>query len=112
MLSDQALQRPAGGQPDNNNRAKDKTNINNVNNRTERPTGNSREAGLRRLRKDRPDLLEEVVTGKKTTNAAVIEAGFWITPIQINPVDPEKAVKSLIKYCQWEDYKRFCGSNV
>jgi hypothetical protein len=41
-----------------------------------RPDGTSREAGLRRLRKDRPDLHEQVLEGKKSVHAACVEAGF------------------------------------
>ena len=63
---DKALQRPAGwekGRP-----RKDNT-VDNVNG-IERPTGNSRAAGLRRLEKDRSDLYEQV--GKtKTVNEAM-----------------------------------------
>jgi hypothetical protein len=40
------------------------------------PTGTSSEAAHRRLRKDRPDLHERVLTGELTANAAMIEAGF------------------------------------
>jgi hypothetical protein len=39
-----------------------------------RPDGTSREAGLRRLRKDRPDLHEQVLEGKKSVHAACVEA--------------------------------------
>lgn len=40
------------------------------------PTGNSRETALRRLRKDRPDLLERVLASELSPHAAMIEAGF------------------------------------
>jgi hypothetical protein len=38
--------------------------------------GTGRTYALRRLRKDRPDLHEQVVNGDKTPHAAMIEAGF------------------------------------
>jgi hypothetical protein len=43
---------------------------------TERPSGTSREAALRRLRKDRPDLHERVIARELTPHAAMVEAGF------------------------------------
>jgi hypothetical protein len=46
------------------------------NNDRSSPTGTSREAALRKLRKDRPDLHEQVVNGDKTPHAAMLEAGF------------------------------------
>ena len=40
------------------------------------PSGTSKDAGLRRLRKDRPDLHEQVISKQKTVHAAMVEAGF------------------------------------
>ena len=95
-LIDGVLQRPAGAPVGNVNAVKDKeTIVDNINNCIERPTGTSRAAGLRRLRKDRPDLYNEV--GKtKTVNQAMVEAGFRVTPIQLNPTDPYKAAKTIL----------------
>jgi hypothetical protein len=42
----------------------------------ERPGGNTSAKALRRLRKDRPDLHAEVLAGKKSPHAAMVEAGF------------------------------------
>lgn len=41
-----------------------------------RPTGTSKEAGLRRLSKDRPDLHEKVINGDMSVHAACVSAGF------------------------------------
>ena len=46
------------------------------NDRQERPSGTSRDAAIRRLRKDRPDLHEKVLREQITPHAAMIEAGF------------------------------------
>jgi hypothetical protein len=43
---------------------------------SERPSGNSRAAFLRRLRKDRPDIHARVLAGEISANAGMIEAGF------------------------------------
>jgi hypothetical protein len=50
--------------------------VDNIHGNNERPSGTSRQAAVRRLRKDRPDLLEKVKAGELSANAAAIEAGF------------------------------------
>jgi hypothetical protein len=44
------------------------------------PAGNSRDKALRRLRKDRPDLLERVTEGELSAHAAMVQAGFRKVP--------------------------------
>lgn len=51
-------------------------------NEVQRPTGTSRDAALRRLRKDRPDLLERVLANELSAHAAAVEAGFRKKPSQ------------------------------
>jgi hypothetical protein len=41
----------------------------------DRPSGNSRKAALRRLRKDRPDIHARVLAGELTPHAGMIEVG-------------------------------------
>jgi hypothetical protein len=41
-----------------------------------RPSGTSAAAALRRLERQRPDLLDKVLTGEMSAHAAAIEAGF------------------------------------
>lgn len=62
-----------------------------------RPAGTSRDAALRRLRKDRPDLLERVVAGEVSPHAAMLEAGFR------KKKSPKEQIVSLIKKCSDED---------
>jgi hypothetical protein len=56
-------------------RRSEATNVDNIH-VEERPSGTSRQAAVRRLRKDRPDLLEKVRAGELSAHAAAIEAGF------------------------------------
>jgi hypothetical protein len=65
--------------------------VDNVNS-NERPAGNSRDAAIRRLRKDRPDLLEKVIAGQLSAHAAAIEAGH-----RKKPTHAESCVKSFRK---------------
>lgn len=46
------------------------------------PTGTSKDAALRRLRKDRADLHEKVIAGEISAHAAMIDAGFRKKPTQ------------------------------
>lgn len=70
-----------------------------------RPYGTSRAAGLRRLRKDRPDLHAEVLAGRLTTHAAMIKAGFRHRTVNI-PVDkPDAAAQALRRNLTPEAYQ-------
>lgn len=60
----------------------------------ERPTGTSRQAGLRRLRKQAPHLHQAVLEGKMSVNAALIEAGLRIKQMTVF-IEPSKASEAL-----------------
>lgn len=59
------------------------------------PSGTSREAGLRRLRKDRPDLHADVLAGRLSTHAAMVEAGFRKRKISIPVASPGDTARAL-----------------
>lgn len=88
-----ATQRDKGGQAGNKNAAKDKTNVYNVQVRSERaPTGNSTAAGLRKLRRyadseslckekdiDQANVTEQygkTLRGEKSVHRALIDSGL------------------------------------
>lgn len=77
-LIDKATQRKAG---DWNTHPEPDVIVDNVNNNI-RPTGNTKDAALRRLRKDRADLHEKVIAGEISAHAAMIDAGFRKKPTQ------------------------------
>jgi hypothetical protein len=58
--------------------------------------GTSEDYTLRRLRRDRPDLVERVFEGELSANAAAIEAGFRDKAITI-PFNPEGAARALAR---------------
>jgi hypothetical protein len=60
------------------------------------PTGTSRDAALRRLRKDRPELYQAVIAGKKSPHAAMVEAGFRPRTVNL-PTDPGKMAGRIVK---------------
>ena len=66
-----------------------------------RPSGNSEEAALRRLSKDRPDLHARVIAGEMSAHAAMIEAGFRARAITV-PMDVERAADVLARNFQGE----------
>lgn len=72
-LLDQALKHPDGN-PTGANQHTGGT-VDNIHG-SDRPTGTSRDAALRRLRKDRPDLHARVIADELTAHAAMVEAGF------------------------------------
>jgi len=69
-MLDAAVQRPHGG---------DQSKSDNVT-LAPTPTGNSRQKALRRLRKDRPDLLKRVEGGELSPHGAMLVAGFRKPP--------------------------------
>lgn len=86
-LLDRAVQNPHGG---------DRSKLDNIQ-LASHPSGTSREAGLRRLRKDRPDLHAEVLAGRLSTHAAMVQAGFRRKAVTV-PVDkPENAARALMR---------------
>jgi len=67
--------------------------------------GTSREAGLRRLRKDCPELHAEVLAGRLSTHAAMVKAGFWKRKISIPVASPADAAKALRRNLKPEQIK-------
>jgi len=67
------------------------------------PTGTSKEAGLRRLRKDHKDLHDKVMRGELSVNQAMLDAGFR-KPTKTIPLDsPQSAVRALLRVFDHED---------
>jgi len=60
--------------------------------------GGNRELYLRRrLRRDSPDLYEEVASGRMSASAAAIAAGIRRPYVSVAADDPEAAVRTLLK---------------
>jgi hypothetical protein len=95
-----ALQEQPGAPAGNRNAAK--TTDNNINNcfSTEResPTGTSRAAALRKLRKSAPELHAQVIAGELSPHAAMVQAGFRKPMLSI-PADPDGAAAALRRNC-------------
>lgn len=89
-LLDQALQNPAHIHPD----------VDNVN---VRPEGNRRSTALRRLRKDAPELHSEVLAGRLSAHAAMVQAGFRPKTLSVPVTRPEAVARALQKYMSAED---------
>ena len=86
---DQAIQQKQSG--GKNQHTKQKCLLDNIQ-EAKAPTGTSRDAAIRRLRKDRPDLLEKVIAGQLSAHAAALEAGH-----RKKPTHAESCVKSFRK---------------
>ena len=73
---------------------KDNKPVDNIN---KRPDGTSKDATLRRLRKDYPELHKRVLAGELSANAAALEAGFRRPSVQITDADPAAAAERIRK---------------
>ena len=85
-LLDRALQQPVG-----TNQHREGVDIIN----TQRPTGTSESAALRRLRKDRPDLHAQVLADELSAHAATVLAGFRPKTFTVRADKPESIVGTL-----------------
>lgn len=86
-LLDRALQRPLGS----NQHSEGLDNIQTL----DPPSGTSREAALRRLRKDRPDLHAEVLGSRLSAHAAMVQAGFRPRTATVPMDTAENAARAL-----------------
>jgi len=68
-----------------------------------RPAGNTKAAALRRLQEGAPDLHAEVLAGRLSAHAAMVQAGFRHKAVTV-PVDrPESVAKTLRKHLTPDD---------
>lgn len=65
--------------------------------------GNSPEYALRKLRKDAPELHQDVIEGKISPHAAMVEAGFRDYKLQYYPGDAERTANLLLKNMTADD---------
>ena len=86
----EALKDPDDNQPGPGRGHKTSLQCNDVSHQSEKQ-GNSEAYTLRRLRRDRPDLADQVIGGELKANAAAIEAGFRKKTVSI-PVDDVRAL--------------------
>ncbi|MEU1418361.1 hypothetical protein [Kitasatospora sp. NPDC005751] len=86
-LLDQALQVQHGG---------DRSKVDIIN--LAQPDGTSRAAALRRLRKDTPELHAEVLAGRLSAHAAMIQAGFRRRTVSVPVDDAEATARALRKH--------------
>ena len=92
---DQALQVTSGAPVGNQNASNDKTTVDNIHSCSDRPSGTSESAALRRLRKDRPDLHAKVLDGELSAHAAAVQAGFRPTTFTVRADNPTSIANTL-----------------
>jgi hypothetical protein len=70
--------------------------------------GNTRQHALRKLRKDRPDLHAQVLKGKLSPHAAMIEAGFRkkTMTLQSDPVQAAQYLKRRFTKTEFDAFKK------
>lgn len=62
------------------------------------PNGTAQDQALRKLRKDRPDLHAEVLAGRLSAHAAMVDAGFRHRTATVRCDDAKAAVRTLLKH--------------
>ena len=95
-LLDAAMQNPVGTNQ----------HVDNVNALDDRPTGNTSDSALRRLRKDRPDLHARVLAGELSPHAAMIEAGFRRRTLTVPVDDVNQLAETLKRHLDLEQLAR------
>jgi hypothetical protein len=94
-LLDQALENPTGRPPES-------VDVSN----TSRPTGTTQAAALRRLRKDAPSLHTEVLAGRLSAHAAMVQAGFRPKTVSVPVGRPDSIAAALRKHLTPDDLAR------
>jgi hypothetical protein len=89
-LLDRALQNAEGGSPEQRATV--------ANSNSGRPSGTTQAAALRRLRKDAPSLHSEVLAGRLSAHAAMVQAGFRPKTISVPVGRPESIAAALRKH--------------
>lgn len=94
-LLDQALENPTG-------RPTGSVDVSNAS----RPTGTTQAAALRRLRKDAPSLHGEVLAGRLSAHAAMVEAGFRPKTVSVPISRPDSIAAALRRHLSSDDIAR------
>lgn len=71
-------------------------------NTTSKSNGRGKEYIIGRLKRDRPDLAERVLTGEMSASVAAVEAGFRKRPVTFFPSDVEGTAKKLLHEMETE----------
>lgn len=100
-LLDKSVKRPPGNHSKSKN-ATDKLEETQSAIGVRHPSGNSRQAGLRRLRKEAPELHAKVLSGELSVHSAMVEAGFRLKQITVS-AEIEKAADALEKLFDYDN---------
>lgn len=90
-LLDQATQNPDGRPSE-----EDRETVSNIH--SSRPAGTTKDRALRKLRKDAPELHAEVLAGRLSAHAAMVEAGFRPKTFTVRADDTTSTARTLRKY--------------
>ncbi|MFE9769562.1 hypothetical protein ACFYPC_34435 [Streptomyces sp. NPDC005808] len=78
--------------------------------RKKQPNGNNVENIMRKLAKDRPDLLEEVTAGRMKAYTAAVEAGWRRPQTTIPLTDPQAVARKLLEKLGAEQARQVCAA--
>lgn len=74
------------------------------------PAGNNVENIMRKLARDRPDLLKEVTSGRMKAYTAAVEAGWRKPQTTIPLTDPETIARKLLDKLGTEQARQVCSA--
>lgn len=83
-------------------------NPNGVHNMNGRPRGTSKEQALRKLRKDAPELHADVLAGRLSAHAAMVQAGFRPTTFTVRADSPAVIAAGLRRRLSQEQLTELC----
>lgn len=102
-LLTEALQNERGG----DRRSSDfKDNNVHLENEGANPQGNSRARALRKLRRDKPELHADVIAGRLSAHAAMVEAGFRPKTVSVPVSRPDSIAAALRRHLSPDDIAR------
>lgn len=70
------------------------------------PQGNSRSRALRKLRKDKPELHADVLAGRLSAHAAMVQAGFRPKTVSVPVSQPDSIAAALRRHLSPDDIAR------
>ena len=73
---------------------------------SDRPAGNTKERALRKLRTSAPELHADVLQGRLSAHAAMVQAGYRkrIASVPLNPTDAAATLRRLFTDQQWQEF--------
>lgn len=84
----------------------ERTDLLDISKEVKAPTGTTQAAALRRLRKDKPELHADVLAGRLSAHAAMVQAGFRPKTVSVPVSRPDSLAAALRRHLSPDDIAR------